>query len=621
MASKNSQQMTELYRNQERIFKICHSGKIDELENIFQEFGDIDAGSSFARDMLGHAAWGRNFSVLKFLIENKNFDVTIPDKVNCLVLHNACLGGSVAMVNYLINLEKFDVKARDAYNRTAVDYACMSGNLDLVKMLIEQHGITPDYQDKIGAIPLHYASTNNNLPLIRYLVEEQKQDPNHRDIGCTNAFSIACRNGASDVVKYFHEDLSMNITSKKNSSKYLSWTTLGNHVDIFNYLLENGASMVSKEHAKILREACLSGNVEFVKNLVEKHNCAINGVDKEGNSFLHCAAKSGNIDLVEYLIKRGLRPEYKNKNGANILLAACESGNLDLVKKLVYEYGMDAHSKDKHCHTALYYCSVGNLDMFKYFMENKFLIQYTMDKSSVNLTKNDAKEIISSACRQGEVEVVEYLFKNHREAIDVNFADQHLNTYLHHACISNQLFLVQLLLDNKANLEKKNDIGITPLHYACHNNNLDIVKALIQNGQGKLDIHQKDARSYSPWSLLFCGQNRVKGLEIYYQSKSNEEQVRLDDLKYLLNMASTDNSDLSQLAESAIGSLQDHIDDDFKKYDLSDKEQDKLAQIFKPQEENDQSILTQDFDLRMLPSGEGSDEENSRQDIDLSGEE
>jgi ankyrin repeat protein len=61
--------------------------------------------------------------------------------------------------------------------------------------------------------------------------------------------------------------------------------------------------------------------------------------------FLHHACKSGNRDVVKYLIEKGADVKAKAWDNSTPLHIACESGNLDLVKYLV-EHGADVKAKD-----------------------------------------------------------------------------------------------------------------------------------------------------------------------------------------------------------------------------------------------------------------------------------
>ena len=53
----------------------------------------------------------------------------------------------------------------------------------------------------------------------------------------------------------------------------------------------------------ILHTACLSGNLIFVKKLIEVYKAKTNLVDRYNRSSLHYASYSGNLSLVKYLVE------------------------------------------------------------------------------------------------------------------------------------------------------------------------------------------------------------------------------------------------------------------------------------------------------------------------------
>ena len=70
--------------------------------------------------------------------------------------------------------------------------------------------------------------------------------------------------------------------------------------------------------------------------------------------------------------------------------------------------------------------------------------------------------------------------------VDVN-AQSIGNTPLAFAAERNNLEITKLLIENGADVNKKNDLGSAPLHYATRYNNLEMVKLLVKNGA---DVNQ-----------------------------------------------------------------------------------------------------------------------------------
>jgi ankyrin repeat protein len=76
-------------------------------------------------------------------------------------------------------------------------------------------------------------------------------------------------------------------------------------------------------------KTCKSGNKDLVEYLVE-HGADINKEEKwYGETPLFYACKSGNKDLVEYLVEHGEDINKEDENGLIPLFYACNNGNIN----------------------------------------------------------------------------------------------------------------------------------------------------------------------------------------------------------------------------------------------------------------------------------------------------
>jgi ankyrin repeat protein len=92
-----------------------------------------------------------------------------------------------------------------------------------------------------------------------------------------------------------------------------------------------------------LHNAALSGNLEMVKWLVEK-GLNVNTKNKDDWYVIHSAARSGNLELVKWLNEHGANIFVKSNYDSTLLHVAAEKGHLQLVKWLVEEKGLDVNA-------------------------------------------------------------------------------------------------------------------------------------------------------------------------------------------------------------------------------------------------------------------------------------
>lgn len=78
----------------------------------------------------------------------------------------------------------------------------------------------------------------------------------------------------------------------------------------------------------------------------------VNAVDRHGHTALMQAAKSGDIELVRDLLRRGASVEMTSQKGKTALHYAAANGHVEIVKLLI-EAGSDVNLRDNEWHTPL----------------------------------------------------------------------------------------------------------------------------------------------------------------------------------------------------------------------------------------------------------------------------
>ena len=125
----------------------------------------------------------------------------------------------------------------------------------------------------------------------------------------------------------------------------------------------------------------------------------------------------------------------------------------------------------------------------KEFLEkDKDLVKAVDSSSGINETA------LGISTFGGYKEITEMLAKN---GADVNFQDAYGIAPMHGAARTNHPEVIQILIDNKANVNLPTTGGKeTPLHYAAKYNNPDVVKLLLEKGADKT---AKDAGGMTPY--------------------------------------------------------------------------------------------------------------------------
>ena len=165
----------------------------------------------------------------------------------------------------------------------------------------------------------------------------------------------------------------------------------------------------------LLHAACEGGEIEIVKELVEKYKLDPKSQDKDGITCLHLLARrqdsrlgfssevrsnteiydylsdycnpiprdnydrtplhyasgSGNIHMSRYLIESfTCRPDDPDYNGYTSVHAACEAGNMELVRFYLEDLNCNAHAETNDYRTILYFASKSSdLELVRFLVD------------------------------------------------------------------------------------------------------------------------------------------------------------------------------------------------------------------------------------------------------------
>jgi ankyrin repeat protein len=114
------------------------------------------------------------------------------------------------------------------------------------------------------------------------------------------------------------------------------------------------------------------------------------------------------------------------------------------------------------------------------------------NKNIVNAPNTNGFSPLIIATYSNNLQVAKYLLNI---VEDINYQSSE-GTVLMAAIMRNNIEMVQLLLDKKANIEITNDNGVTPLMLALQFKNTEIVKLLLNNNANKTAIDKEGKSTF-----------------------------------------------------------------------------------------------------------------------------
>ena len=460
--------------------------------------------------LLGIAVRAENFLITEYLLKKKLFtSIDEVDDLGWSPLHIAAYYNSNKDIISLLYENGSDFKLQTNEKYTLLHCAACNNNYELIEYLLRNKMYIDINQiDSLGRTPLHIAlNFSSNLNVIKLLLEsgaDYKKKTKEIQITC---LMCAASNENLDVLKYviknkIYEDINEVDYSKLNVLHYAA--KYNKNVEAFNLLINEGCKLTSENSISIINFAIYNHNLELLKFILSKNkNININEYDKIGFTPLLIAIRDkGNIEIIDFLIKRGSDISLKTRDGNqdSILHLAIKSNSLEYVdylinEKIVKDLNEINFDGDTPLHTAVIYND--NTD-----------IMNTLIKHGANFlqTSHDHKSVFQCAAAKSK-KCLKYILEN-KIYHDLEEKDDEGQTAIQiSARYGHYPENLIILVEEGANLYVKDKKDATILHCAAKNNDIGIIKTIVEKLKfediNAVDEDGKTALHYAAEADLF----------------------------------------------------------------------------------------------------------------------
>jgi len=530
--------------NKDIIVKLLINYSIEH--NIYVNINDQDEDGDYP---LLSAIKKGNIPIIKLLINYANsnniiLNINAKDNKGNSPLLLASQQSNMNIFELLLNYGiKNNIKLNINEANVEKDYPLLAmvnqNNVSMVKSLINYSdtlniNLNVNEKDQNDNYPLIKAILNNNVTIVKLLIEYCTSkniclNLIEKNTYLLNPLELAIYKNNTDVVQllidYINEhNVNLYEEDKRNKfNHHLLTAIIKNNIDIIKILIDYANNwkikidINTKSHNgnNLFLEMISRNRTDIVILLIDyanNHNIEIdiNGQDSRKNSPILMTIYRNNIELAKSIIEYAdhhhmiLRINEMSSSGNYPLLAAIEHNNKEMVSMLI-EYANRHHIN--------------------------LIIKNSKNEANLNF-------LIQKAIAKNNYDIVKLLLdygKSHKMDIEINKCYRDGNCLLLEALKKKNHSIIQLLDENGASINIKNENGYSPLDYAVVNENKDLIDCLYDKGLKIENISFKTLR----WTIR---NNNVHLLRKFINNdlNSTEEKSYEELLQYVVEFVQND---------------------------------------------------------------------------------
>lgn len=429
------------------------------------------------------------------------------------------------LLEYDANINACDAEGNTAL-LMAIKYSNTSSNFKTIKYLLD-NGADTNIVNKFLTSPLHMAveKYHINFDLIKLLLDH-KANINSQNCEGETCLSLFAKNNYMvhyDTYKKFMElfldyNCDLNFQTKNGETPFTKLLdfyigikgqneTINKIIDLFLARQIDCNSGIIPPLLKLAKYSSEFNMTDIVTKLV-KYGADVNATDFNNNTALLLATKTGkgnNMYFINLLLDLGANVNIQNMQKDNCLMSAIELNNLEMIK-LFLEHEADVNILDNDENNCLLKMfrrnKIQNKNdveivklLIKYGANVNFVNEYPVLSEAIDITSNFGPEVVELLL-ENEADP-NYIYGNETVLLEI-FESYQKST------ISNDLLNVPILLKYGANPNILDKFGNNAILLAIKNNfPLEIINLLIDNNANinVINKHNMTALMYAAKSI------------------------------------------------------------------------------------------------------------------------
>ncbi|KAL3429981.1 ankyrin repeat-containing domain protein [Aspergillus tetrazonus] len=405
----------------------------------------------------------------------------------------------------------------DSEGKTSLAWAAQNGHVGVVEYILSQNNSTLRVRDCTGSSPLLLAAQRGHTPVICRLLHHDPMISNVPDYFQRTPLWHAADKGHVSVVDALLSSGGPSIqidTKDIDGCTPLIRSSANGHTSIVARPIASGADVNS-------REACY-GRTGFIWASLEGHSKIVHvfmntqpvewdALDLDSRSALWWASEEGHTAILCQLLSlstiRGSTNHLDALLQRSMLSRACKRGDAAMVALLMGVESTDPNLHDEdglvplawaaqggHNKIVSMLLETGRADINAQSLEAVSLTMVMEEKTTslFSPSRRKGQTPVSHAAEMGHQKIVQILLD---QEADINAPDRFGKTPLMYALESNNLDMMSLLLSRGANPNYFNHEGETPLTLAVKGKKTQVVRLLLANHDIDPSIQHRSGHS------------------------------------------------------------------------------------------------------------------------------
>jgi len=362
-------------------------------------------------------------------------------------------------------------------------------NLDVIRDMAQQLDFKSAtvYLNNLGEKSLQTAIVNRDLTLLKNSLAHGASVKN------MNIFALIAIRIDIELLKILLDNgADVDSRGKSSGATALMVASELGYVKIVKLLIEGGANIdfITQNRLNALKIASQYGHIEIVEILIN-YGANLNVQNQFGVNALMTASQKGYIKIVRLLIENGANLDLVNNRGFSALMSSLVESFTD-VSKLLIESGANLDIQSLIGETALMLASQhGHTEIVKLLIDNG---------ANLHIKDDEGWTALMWAVQEGYINIVKILV--HKSNNNLNTPTKDGNTPLIHASQYGHIEIVKFLIEQGANIDAQDNIGVSALLWASQKLDTSIVKLLIENG-ANLDLRN----NFGATALIYSSQD------------------------------------------------------------------------------------------------------------------